>query len=1223
EQVLSVSRNGNNAFFPKFESYEKRIEIKDLFQDINFTGGILIEGSHLSGFGDEQAPASIQIYKQDTLFIKLRSTNFSISPDHIRSDYASVSIRYKNDSIYHSGLHMNFSKANKLLSLSRDDFGLTANPFYDTYHQINIYVEAVYWKLGEEKMSFDMAMGRTKSPAQFESVHYFSKNRFNRLQGIDNENPLVKLKRYANDSYSTIIYFDEYAKYLKMPKAQVKLLLLKLAHEGFLLYDAAHERAKLGDKIDFYLDADAGNIDSDVIRFESRPNRNESNASLAINNFDLQINGIDQIILSDSQNLIIEPTNRQIILKKNKDFSFDGKVTAGRLSFASKQSNFSYNEFKINMPAIDSLWFWVQGPALPDGRSERKWVQTAIRNLNGELLIDHPDNKSGLANRKEYPIFNSKRDAYVYYNKKHILGGVYRKEQFYFHVNPFTFSSLNTFNTDDISFSGYLASGSIFPDIAQALTVQEDYSLGFTDTLPEEGLMAYGNKGRFFQEISLSNKGLRGKGRLSFINSVTQADDFIFFPDSTQVIAQLFKLTPALLPNEFPEITGTKTKQIWYPNKETMQIISTDSSFKIYNNESRMNGELSLSPTKLTGKGDIKIKTAVLSANLFTFKNKTIQAPKATFSAIGNILKNYSALTDYEQRTITFTSNDGTSKVDFPDNLYMCYMDQATWYMDKDITDYASSLSKDQDSLNNLSLRQLADTEYKGSNFISLHPNQDSVSFYSTRATFNSRDKIIEAKGVHYLKIADAVIFPENNRVTILKQAEMIPLENSKIIANAVTKYHEINNASVKILGRRSYIGSGDYVYIDKNFVRHPIHFEEIKVDSAYQTIAQSEIFADDFFTLSPEFYFRGYAKLKASRKLLEFDGGFKNANACLKDQSWIKFKSVIDPENLRIPVDIQPIVPDISRQQKYAGFYYSDTKKEIYPAFFSNKTEYYDPDLLRAHGFIMYDENSKEFRISSLEKLNQAILPDDYLSLNTTDCSTFGEGEIKLNLNFQELKMKNFGTIAIANSPAHLRIGSAIDFHFSNEALKRMADQFLSTNGNAVDNNSNYYSKMIAGFLGIDETEQFMSQLIMGNLRRIPGQLQHTIMLNDLKLKWNSRIEAYISQGDIGIETIGKYHIHALVKGKVEIKKSRIGNELTMYFENNNHWYFFKYANHVMQVLSSDEVFNDIIQSDVESKGEKNRLKKDRKTGKQSPYRYILSKPYVKDDFLKQLNTN
>ncbi|MBN1650440.1 MAG: hypothetical protein JW857_03875, partial [Bacteroidales bacterium] len=28
EQVLSVSRNGNNAFFPKFESYEKRIEIK-------------------------------------------------------------------------------------------------------------------------------------------------------------------------------------------------------------------------------------------------------------------------------------------------------------------------------------------------------------------------------------------------------------------------------------------------------------------------------------------------------------------------------------------------------------------------------------------------------------------------------------------------------------------------------------------------------------------------------------------------------------------------------------------------------------------------------------------------------------------------------------------------------------------------------------------------------------------------------------------------------------------------------------------------------------------------------------------------------------------------------------------------------------------------------------------------------------------------------------------
>jgi len=1043
------------------------------------------------------------------------------------------------------------------------------------------------------------------------------------MQGIDNENPLVGLKRYANETYSDIIYFDEYAKYLKMPKAQVKLLLLKLAHEGFLLYDAAHERAKLGNKIDFYLEANAGNIDSDVIRFESRPNRNETNASLKISNFDLQINGIDQIMLSDSQNLIIEPTNRQIVLKKNKDFSFDGKITAGRLSFASKQSNFSYNEFKLNMPSIDSLWFWVKGPAMPDGRSERKWVQTAIRDLNGELLIDHPDNKSGLASRKEYPIFNSKRDAYVYYNKKNILGGVYNKARFYFHVNPFTFSSLNTFNTDDISFSGYLASGSIFPDIAQALTVQEDYSLGFTDTLPAEGLMAYGNKGRFFNEINLSNKGLRGKGKLTFINSSTEADDFVFFPDSTQVLAQSFELKASLLPNEFPDISGNNTKQVWHPYKETMHIQSTDSSFKMYNKESRMKGMLTLSPTKLTGKGDIKIKEAILSAGLFTFKNKTIQAPKATFSAIGNILKNYSALTDYEKRTITFTSTDGTSKVDFPDNMYMCYMDQATWYMDKDITDYASSQGSNPDSLNNLSLRQLADTEYKGSNFISLHPNQDSISFYSTTATFNSRDKRIEAKGVHYIKIADAVIFPENNRITILKHAEMLPLENSKIIANAVTKYHEINNASIKILGRRSYIGSGDYVYIDKKFVRHPIHFDEIKVDSAYQTIAQSEIFADDFFTLSPEFYFRGYAKLKASRKLLEFDGGFKIANACLKDQSWIKFKSVIDPEDLRIPVDIQPIVPDISRQQKFVGFYYSDTKKEIYPALFANKTEYYDPALLSAHGYIKYDENSKEFRISSMNKLSQAILPDDYLSLNTVNCSTYGEGEIKLNLHFPELKMKNFGTITAGNTPVHLRMGSAIDFHFSNDALKRMADQFLSGDRNDVDISSPFYSKMIAGFLGIDETEQFMSQLIMGNLRRTPSQLQHTFMLNDLKLKWNSRIEAYISQGDIGIETIGKYHIHALVKGKVEIKKSRIGNEITLYFENQNHWYFFKYANHVMQVLSSDEVFNEIIQSDVESKSEKNRLKKDRKTGKQSPYRYILSKDYVKDDFLKQLNTN
>lgn len=1223
EQVLA-SRRGNKAIYPKFTSYSKHWEIPNIFPNIDFVGGILVQGSQLIGFGDESSPASLVIKRNDTAFVKLKSNIFSIQADRIRSEYTSVSIRFKNDSIYHSGLRMNYTSEDKMLSFIRDNHGLTANPFYDTYHKIDMYVEAAYWKMDENQISFDMTMGRTKSPARFESFNYFSEYRYRRLQGIDIDNPLSALKRYTDENMSKIVYFDEYANYLQMPVEQVKLLLLNLAHQGFLLYDATNGRAEIGDKVDFYLKANAGEIDSDVIRFESRPNKNEANAKLQIDNFDLKINGLDRIILSDSQNLIIEPTNRSIMLGKNKDFNFDGKITAGRLSFATTNSSFDYNEFKLDMPSIDSLWFWVNGDPLPNGGFERKYVQTAIRDLSGDLLIDHPDNKSGLEARDEYPIFNSNKDSYVYYNTSNIQKGVYTKDRFYFHVNPFTLTSLNNFSTDDIAFEGYLASGGIFPDISQALSVQEDYSLGFTKKLPPEGIMAYGDKGRFFNEINLSNEGLKGNGELDFINSVTTSNDFVFLPDSMNVYAQSFILKPTTSPVEFPRVNGANTYQQWLPYKETMEISSTDKKISMYDDETSMDGTLMLRPTSLSGKGKVHFKVAHLNSNNYVFKNQTFDTKRADFIDDGMSLDNFSAHTDYTQRNIIFSSNDGTSKVDFPENAYICYMDEAKWYMDEEITEYASSFKGDQNQFSDFSLRRLADTEYNGSDFISTHPGQDSLSFVSTNAKFNAKDKTIEAEGVHYIKVADAVIFPENSNVTILKNANILPLKNANIIANAVTKYHEIDNAIVKIEGRKSYTGSGDYIYIDKNKKRNPIHFKDIQVDSSYQTVARGEIFAQDNFALSPEFYFRGITKLEASNNLLKFDGGFRIKSNCIPGQNWIKFSSVIDPENIKIPIAAQPRVPDVSRKEKFVGILNSPSRLKNYSAFLSDRIDYYDSLLITASGYIMYDNASKEYRISTEEKLNQLVRPDNYFSLNTKDCSTYGEGKINLDVKFLDLTMKSYGAIQAKDSLATIHLGAALDFHFSDDALKNISDQFEATTvAQKVDNSTPFYSKMIAGFIGMDKAEQYISRQLVGNERRIPNELLHTIFLNDVTLKWDPLQNSYISEGMLGFGNLDKNRINAKVKGTFEVKKNKDSDELTLYFEVNNEWYFFRYYNNVMQVLSSNPSFNEIIQSDTDAKGEKNRLKQDKVTGKRSNYRYVLVKRDEKEEFLKRLKIN
>lgn len=60
------------------------------------------------------------------------------------------------------------------------------------------------------------------------------------------------------------------------------------------------------------------------------------------------------------------------------------------------------------------------------------------------------------------------------------------------------------------------------------------------------------------------------------------------------------------------------------------------------------------------------------------------------------------------------------------------------------------------------------------------------------------------------------------------------------MLANNTTKYHTIYNANIDIQGRKRFSGTGDYDYIDENKVKHHFHFDEIGVDTTFQTVARS-----------------------------------------------------------------------------------------------------------------------------------------------------------------------------------------------------------------------------------------------------------------------------------------------------------------------------------------------------------------------------------------------
>lgn len=1221
EQVLAA-RRGTKALFPAFTSYTKQWKIPEIFEEIDFSGGFKIQGAKLIGIGDIDDPVTLVFKRIGKKFITLKSNSFSIETDRIRSQYASITIHYEQDSIYHSGLRMSYSNANRELSMIRDERGLRADPFFNTYHQLDMFVEAAYWNMNDDVMDFDMIKGMNKRPAFFESNNRYSLYNFDKLQGYDANHPLSMLNKYTRENMTDIIYIVDYARYWRLPYEQIKLQLLGLAHEGFVMYDSENDRVIVKDRTRFYLNARTGKVDYDVILFKSDSTK-LTNAELRLDSFDLRINGVQRIILSDSQNLVIEPGNVGvadddfIVVGKNRNFQFNGKITAGRFSFKAYGCTFDYNSFKLDMPQIDSLWFWVEGDPLPMGGRERKSVQTAIINLAGDILIDHPTNKSGLKPYKEYPVFNSKKDSYAYYDQPFIEKGVYTRDRFYFRISPFVVNSLDNIKTEDIMFDGYLNSGGIFPDIKEPLRVMDDYSLGFEKATPESGLVAYGDKGTFFNSVSLSNQGLRGDGKLDYLKSVTNASDYIFYLDSMNVHSEEFNLMASLGPVEYPKVAGVEVYQHWLPYKDQMEIYSKKNFISMYDEETTMEGRLDLTPAGLSGDGDLHYKVAVMKSNYYDFKNMTYAADTVSFIDDGWQLSNFKAEANYNERKVLFTSNDGTSLVEFPENLYVCYMDEATWHMDRDETTYSKKDATLPEELAGLSKREIVDMVIEGSEFISVHPGQDSLTFKSARANFNSRKKIIKAEGVAVIRVADAAVYPGDGLVTIKKDANMLPLVNSGVLANTTTKYHEIDQAEIKINGKNDYRGKGNYVYLDMHDMKQDIYFDNIRVDTTYQTIASGTVLKESNFTLSPAFAFYGDAHLLASRKTLEFDGGFKIKSGCIPGDHWIAFKSIVEPDEVLLPVPQQPRVPDISNTRKYVGIANSPTKIEVYSLFFQDKTDYFDSVLLTATGFIKFDYRSSEYRISTKEKLLQLSRPDDYISFNANTCKVHAEGDLKFDIRTDDVKIKSYGMVDEKSGEADIRVATAIDFHFSEKALDEILNVFKQNEYSGYDLTTDFYQKVAGGFMGIDEADKYISKILLGQQKRTPLALQHTVFISDMNMKWQAGSRSYISKGDINLGGFLKDRVNGAVEGVVEFKKIRSGDEFSIYFELGGDWFFFNYRLNVMQVISSVGKFNEIIKEDVTGKGKKNKLDEDGVDGKKSTYRYILSTKKKKDDFL------
>ncbi len=1198
-----ISEKAENVSYPRFESYVKRLKLNNLYPGVDYDGGFSMRGAKFLAAGSKEEPARIIFKRNSKNFLIASAKSFTIEKTRIASDPAEVKIMLEGDSIYHPGISFKYLVNDKHVLLYRAEEGLAKTPVSDSYHKLDMYFEEMSWKVEEPKVDFRMLVGNSQGEADFESADYYKQERYDYLQGMDQIHPLILVKDYVKflnggrqpyDTCTTCIWEfrgDAFAGFLKQTNTMVQPMLVKIASMGFITYIFDEDRVIVKPRLIRYILNRAGKADYDMINFHSdvkgdriAQDAGNNNASINLLNNDLTIFGVKSILMSDSQQVVIVPKDHKVVVKKGRDFTFAGLVHAGRFDFFGKEFKFEYDKFKVILDNVDSLRLKVTSIE-PDANGEHPLVRvrTVIENINGDLLIDHPKNKSGYKMFSQYPIFNSNKESFAYYDKRQIFNSVYKKDKVYFKLEPFTIDSLDNFTNTGLKFNGTFASAGIFPDLKETLGLMPDYSLGFVHKAPEGGYPLYGGKAVFKNEIRMSNEGLRGDGVVNFVTSTTVSKDFQYFPDSMNTVAQTFVVKEQKIKPEFPEVNAEEPYIHWEPKKNQMNIYKQKKPINCMNGNAQMNGVLTLTPTQLTGNGMIEFANSELVSKRIRFKSIQFDADTCDFkmkssgaAALAFASKNVKAHIDFDKRTGEFESNGRGSFVSFPVNKYICYIDKFKWYMDKNDIEISAG-----NKLN--AQQQKGDVELSGgSEFISTHPKQDSLRWIAQAAKVDLNNFIISARQVKFISVADAKIMPDSGNVVVEKDAKMRTLKNAKILANSVTKYHNVYGATIDITSRKNYSGSGDYDYIDEMRAKHPIHFSNISVDTTLQTFAMTEIPDSVKFTLSPNFDYKGKVKLLASNQFLEFTGAARIHHNCDKiSKGWFKFSSQIDPMKIYIPIskELEGLDGKIA-----SSVMVTTDSTHLYSAFLSPKKGRTDVEVLPADGFIYFEKLAQEYRISNKEKLAERALTGNYLSLNTKSCTVYGEGKMNLGTNLGQVSTTTVGSVnhfLIPDSTAFdLLMG--INFFFDDGAIDKMANDIgvYFTNLTPTNFSRPVYEKGLRELLGKEQADKLISQVnLYGSFKKFPDELKYTLFLTDLKMKWTTKTSSYLSRGKIGIGNIQKTQINKFVDGRIEIKRKRSGDIITIYLEMDpNNWYFFTYERGLMQAVSSNANFNNII---------------------------------------------
>ena len=1197
EEAMQGTMEPDKYTYPRFRSYQRDFVIRDIMPDVDYSGSFMMNGSKFITASSKH-PASLIFKRDGQARLSVTSLKFTITPDRLLAENAQVSLRLgAEDSITNTGITVRYLPAERRVTLVNDQQRKFYSPYIDTYHQLDIYSESIVWFIDQDRLEFsNLTSNGAVSTNTFESSNCYTYRKYRDIQGIDEISPVKRVYDYA-ESNSWSFGIKGFSSYIGLDMSQTLLMIHTLCRHGLVTYNEITNRVLVKDKLEDYVKAAsrAKGFDYDALTFESTTRGTNARMSLVDN--DLVVHGVEQFVVSDSHQVVVRPDSASgyvVHVGRNRALHFSGRVEVGKFILQVTDCDFDYEKYAFEMPQIDKMEFYVPDFTNPD---YEQLVRTPLAHLVGSLQVDKPDNHSGLTKNKEYPIFTSRENCYVYYNRKAIQEGQYKRESFYYTIEPFTLPQIADFKVDSLQFGGVLTSAGIFPDIREPLKVQRDYYLGFVTQTPQGGLPAYGGKGIYHNEIHLDAGGLHGPGHVDYLTSHSTSSNFLFLPDSCVA------LTDTVVVREeqgFPTMRAGLTSLHWLPYSDSLSVatLAKGRPLSLYRDEASLRGHMALMPQGAMAAGTATVREGTFVSRRFDLMAREMEARVSTFTLRSNTFastafeaRDVRSQVDYDEHRATLTMPDGPRRTELELMQYEAWADRFVWQMDQHVLDIANSQRLGSEGLDALGIQQRLPKlgDLPGARFVSTDPKRQGLTYHSTLSTYRYERADLSSQGVYLIGVADAAIAPAGDSVHIAKGGEMRVLNNATLLCDRDNAWHTVTDAYLLIEGANAYTGKGYIVYPEQQNIENPqrIYLSDIQVQNGV-SIGTGTVNEETDFQLSPAFGFAGKVRLEGNRQLLYFDGGVLLLHHCVPQEQMglLAYADYTDPDSIHVTV---PELPTDWRGKRISAAILVDkTTLEPRPAFLTNERAA-DNELLSAHGVLTFHNTSQEYMIGSEEKVvDPEAVVEPYLSLSTATCRVSGEGPMDFTLKRTQADFYTYGMADIGirdNATDQINTVFGVSFPLASEVVAAMTAALkddLRLNPSAPQSNG-VMRHALMYHLGAERgAKAYTAYSNEGKLTSIPEAMRSMLLFDQVRWHYQQGF-GYYTDGKVGLVASDGRPLGLDLRLKAQISKRGNAQTITLYVEAaRDHWYFFRYdlMTQELTIHSSAGTFEDAVRA-------------------------------------------